>query len=343
MDQLTFRGCVDGRSSYFFHLENVVRGFKGLGHHTVVHPITLDTQKAGIPKALFEMLVHQDQPQKQEVVIHDPTFDAVGETDKEVCFVTMWESTRLPAPAVDNLNKAKVVVVPSKWQAEVFSAQGVTSPIRVVPMGVNPNRFPFEYREHHGPFTFGTVGRLAYGGCRKNLESVILAFQEAAVPDSRLLIKTYPGEALPDIDDPQVEVVQEFVSKKDLPKFYQGIDCFVSATRGEGWGLCQHEAMLSGKPVISTNFGGTTEFFDSSVGWPVEYCLQEAGKHYENCGLWADPDVEDLTEAMLTVGQRREGVYEKAKAARLRAEQFTWEASNEKLTKVLEEFDFINV
>lgn len=339
MEQLTFRGCVDGSTSYYFHLENVVRWFKENGHHTVVHPITLKTQ--GISKPLFEMLVHQDQPDKKEVIIHDPTFDAVGDTGKEVCFVTMWETTRIPDPAVENLNKAKVVVVPSKWQVEVFSAQGVTAPLRVVPMGVNPDRFAYDYRERSGPFTFGTAGNLAVGGCRKNIEAVIDAFELLGAPDTKLVIKTYPGDKIPEIENPSIEVTQEFVSKKQIPEFYQGIDCFVSATRGEGWGLMQHEAMLSGKPVISTNFGGISEFFDASVGYPVDYDLVSAGKHYENCGLWADPSIECLRTSMERA-QSWEGTYEKARAARERALDFTWEASNKKLLEVLEEFDFID-
>ncbi len=36
-------------------------------------------------------------------------------------------------------------------------------------------------------------------------------------------------------------------------------DCFVSAHRGEGWGVPQMEAMLMGKPIISTSCGGIHE------------------------------------------------------------------------------------
>lgn len=341
MQQLVFRGNVDGRSSYNFHLENVVRGFVDLGVFVSIHPVQLDTSH-GVPSEIFKRLVHQDQPARKEVVIHDPTFDAAGETGKEVCYVTMWETTRLPEPAVENLNRAKVVVVPSKWQAEVFSAQGVSTPLRVVPMGAEPIRFPYEYREHSGPYTFGTVGRLAFGGCRKNIEGVIAAFKKIASADVRLAIKTYPGEEVPEIDDSRISVSQEFVSRKDVPKFYQQIDCFVSATRGEGWGLCQHEAMLSGKPVISPAFGGISEFFDPSVGFAVPYTLQEAGKHYANCGLWASPDVDHLSAAMESLSAKPDIGAGICRAARERMLEFSWEASNRKLKNVLEEFGFLD-
>jgi len=333
---LTFRARLDGKSSYFFHAVNILRWFDR-EHFCQVLPVVIEP--GAIPKPLAEMIVHRDQPTNKEVVIHDPTFDPVGESDKKVCFVTMWETTRLPEPAVKNLNKAEVVVVPSKWQAEVFSAQGVTAPIRVVPMGVDPKRFPFQYREHRGPFVFGSAGNLAVGGCRKNMPGVIQAFQKADIPNSKLVIKTYPDDVLPEIEDSRIEFQQVFLSSAEISSFYGRIDCFVSATRGEGWGLMQHEAMLSGVPVVSPAFGGISEFFDASVGYPVDYRTVESGKHYENCGHWAEPSTESLIKGMkAAVGFE---MHAQVRAARERVEGLTWGHSNTLLLEVLREFAYV--
>tara|TARA_R110000765_G_scaffold279782_1_gene377306 strand:- start:393 stop:1274 length:882 start_codon:yes stop_codon:yes gene_type:complete len=293
---------------------------------------------------MVSLLVNQEQPGGTEVVIHDPTFDAVADSTLDVCYVTMWESTALPAGAVDNLNKAKVVVVPSEWQAGLFAAQGVVAPIEVVPMGVDPARFPFEYHERPAKaFTFGVAGNFAVGGCRKNVGTVIDAFealQKNTDREIRLVIKVYPDDKLPEIQNTSIEVVQKFVSKQEIANFYRQIDCFVSATRGEGWGLMQHEAMLSGVPVIAPTFGGLGSFLDSSTGYPVAYGLVRAAERYADCGMWADPNPFDLLSQMQQVLHGKD-TYSRVRAARARAEQLSWDNSNCLLEDVLTQYDFI--
>jgi glycosyltransferase involved in cell wall biosynthesis len=55
----------------------------------------------------------------------------------------------------------------------------------------------------------------------------------------------------------------------------QASDAFVIATRGEGWGMPITEAMAMGKPVAVTNWSGVTAFVDESVGYMVDYTLQD--------------------------------------------------------------------
>ena len=45
----------------------------------------------------------------------------------------------------------------------------------------------------------------------------------------------------------------EFMSKKELSKYYSAADLFVLPTRGDVWGLVINEAMAHGLPIITTN------------------------------------------------------------------------------------------
>ena len=58
------------------------------------------------------------------------------------------------------------------------------------------------------------------------------------------------------------------MSEKILPEDYiysllNSSDCYVAPHHGEGWGMPIHDAMYAGKHIITTKFGGVTEFLDN--------------------------------------------------------------------------------
>lgn len=53
-------------------------------------------------------------------------------------------------------------------------------------------------------------------------------------------------------------------------RYYASVDAFVLPSRGEGWGRPHVEAMSMGLPIIATNWSGTTEYLDESVGYPIK-------------------------------------------------------------------------
>jgi glycosyltransferase involved in cell wall biosynthesis len=61
-----------------------------------------------------------------------------------------------------------------------------------------------------------------------------------------------------------VTLVDDFTSKPELIGLYKSCDAFVSAHRGEGFGMKILDAMGCGLPVV-TLFGGSTEFCSSDT------------------------------------------------------------------------------
>lgn len=51
----------------------------------------------------------------------------------------------------------------------------------------------------------------------------------------------------------------------DMPLVYSAMDVFLVTTQGEGWGLCEHEAMACGVPVIAPDWSG----LGLDGGWPT--------------------------------------------------------------------------
>jgi rhamnosyl/mannosyltransferase len=106
------------------------------------------------------------------------------------------------------------------------------------------------------------VGKLRY---YKGLQYLIEAMEE--LPARLLVVGSGPMEGewkrLTESLDLQDKVVfLGEVEDAGLPALYRGCDVFVlpASERSEAFGLVQVEAMMSGKPVVSTELGTGTSF-----------------------------------------------------------------------------------
>lgn len=111
------------------------------------------------------------------------------------------------------------------------------------------------------------------------------------------------------------------LSESDYRQLHWDADCYVTASRGEGFGLGAFEARICGKPVIAPIYGGFTDFLD---GWaaPVHYQTtpvlypESLGSHIEVKGvkvraitrnahegargdqMWIEPDLVEMADLM---------------------------------------------
>ena len=79
-----------------------------------------------------------------------------------------------------------------------------------------------------------------------------------------------------------------------LAGLYRSADCFVLASRGEGFGLPYLEAMACGLPVIGTDWSGQRELLGE--GWSYPLRVKRLIDAHDKCPYyegfrWADPDV----------------------------------------------------
>jgi glycosyltransferase involved in cell wall biosynthesis len=339
MKRACLRGVVDGFSSYSLHLFRVAEGLAKLGRYTTIYPVSAEFGRGPIPKLIRDSLVNQPQLEDWQMIIHCPSFSPRG--DKRTVYNTMWETSRLNKDGVINLNNSDLVVVPSAFNQICFNAQGVKRPMVKVPMGIDTEMYRYTPPVKKDVYIFGTAGRTFAGGCRKGLPEVVDAWKKAfpkSRKDVRLLVKCHPDDPDIDIDDPRIKFKKEFWTRKQLADWYANIDCFVSASKGEGWGLHQHEAMATGRSVIAVNYGGITEFFDEGVGYPVDYDLQESDGHYDNRGLWAIARQASLVDRMREVYSNRRS--DRELKASERGMKLNWDHSNQILDKVLQKAGF---
>ena len=226
-------------------------------------------------------------------------------------------------------------LVDEVWMVSEFCARAIAPhspvPVKVIPVPVlDPGEKPRPPRAPGDPVRFLFAFDFNSTGQRKNPWGVVEAFRRAFGDrtDVRLTIKATNGHLHPEAEerlrhvigaDERIELLDRYLSVAELDALYADSDAYVSLHRSEGFGLTVAEAMVRGMPVIATDYGGTTEFFDPAVGWAIPYERAEVGPGwapYQEDGVWADPDLDAAANAMRAVADDPAEARRRGKAAR---------------------------
>lgn len=233
-----------------------------------------------------------------------------------------WETDGLSREWVWNCNLMDEIWTGGEVHKENFQKAGVKVPIHVFPQAIDTdvNVKPFHIKGRQG-FLFYSVFEWIE---RKNPRALLQAYYDEfqGVEDVTLLLKVYKvssagnasSEIRKDIAEwkatsghrsfPNMLLCHELLSSNDMMRLHEAGDCFVSAHRGEGWGVPQAEAAVVGKPIISTNLGGIHEWFTDGkdallTNWkPVNVFNMEFAPWYETDQMWAEVDQGDLRGKM---------------------------------------------
>lgn len=256
---------------------------------------------------------------------------------------TMWEASKIDEKTVAAINaNAVAVIVPNQWNQKCFKECGVTVPIVIVPLGVDPTVYRFIAPQPTKTFHFGTAGRLAHAGVRKGVEETISCFREAfpSKPNVRLHVKIFDDCKLPDFsDDSRIIYVRRFLPQDEMVRWYANLDCFVSMTKGEGWGLHIHQAMAIGRPVIVPCQGGQAEFVIPDTTYCCRYKMEKPDwSVYKDAGEWCVPDTSHCVELMRHVVENRKEARQMGQMASESVAKFTWNNTVNKLVETLRQF-----
>lgn len=259
--------------------------------------------------------------------------------------LTMWESSRIEKPVIDAINaRAKVLIVPTTWNATVFSACGVNVPIRVVPLGT-AECYSYKPFPKADVFRFGAAGKLHFtAGFRKGIPETIECFTKAfpTETDVELNVKVFDTCKLDEPQDPRVKIIRRFIPTPEMVKWYEDLNCFVSLTKGEGWGLHLHQSMATGRPVIAPVVTGQADFINPLNSFACSFRLEHPDHGlYKDRGVWCEPDKEDAIRLMRFAYNNRDITEERGKVACESVKHLTWKNTTRCLVRVLEEFNFL--
>jgi glycosyltransferase involved in cell wall biosynthesis len=272
-----------------------------------------------------------------------------------------WESRKLPPSYVDAARKLDAIWAPSSYCAEAFQAAGAHRvdiiPCVVEACGQNVSeeervalrrKLGLASDERVILYSFDASSYLI----RKNPAALALAFDATGLwrDGWRLVLKTKHLEHSPDSEAQELAVlagkiagvllVNRPMGAAELRALNSIVDIYASSHCSEGFGLTIAEALAAGKTVVATDFGGSRDFLDETVGFPVEAHPVELDRDYgayKRGVVWASVDegrlAERLREAATLSPEARAALGERA-STRM-AESFSAKAIGARIERVV--------
>ena len=223
-----------------------------------------------------------------------------------------WELSRFPDKYAAAMDLFDELWVASTFCQESIARAGRVPVLKVPPAFAPQPGLPAARRDlglDPGEIVFLLVFDAASGVRRKNPAGVLRAFRNAFQGHGgvRLVLKT---TGLSERDRRGLErlargmpvrIWNGYVSRAEILGLIGAADVYVSLHRSEGLGLTVLEALLAGKPVVVTDYGGVRDFLDVPGVHRVpcrEVPLKRDFGPYPRGSVWAEPDLEEAARAM---------------------------------------------
>ena len=251
-----------------------------------------------------------------------------------------WEESIFPHSWVENFNKyLSGLTVMSSEVKKILIDNGVYLPISVSGVGVDhidEIEASSDCILDNKKFTF-----LHISSCfpRKGIECLLTSyFQSFKANDEVILIlKTFenPHNNISDIlenlkkvysNSPEVLIIEEDLSPSEIKSLYLSSNALVAPSHGEGFNLTAAEAMRLGIPVITTAWGGQTDFCNSKSSFLIDYAFEYSNSHLGLfSSVWARPSVDHLAKLMKEVYLLPNDIrLAKVNAAKESISRYTW-------------------
>jgi glycosyltransferase involved in cell wall biosynthesis len=210
--------------------------------------------------------------------------------------ITMHELDHLPPEKLDwvaVLNRLDLVVTPTAWNREVWERAGVSTPIEVIPLGVDPELY---FPATGLRCTFLCVHENLGGETsRENWLQTLRAYLQTFTreDDVRLVIKTWKWKperfraarqalleelGVKEADAAGVEVLDGVLPPEQMRALYQGAWLFVKNANREGWSMPCTEAIACGTPVAATAIEPLLSHLPDGTRWFEPGDVQELGR-----------------------------------------------------------------
>jgi hypothetical protein len=245
-----------------------------------------------------------------------------------------WETDMLPSPWVKHLKELDELWVPCKLVEGACRKAGFKNKIRVVPTPHDewssdiklsfPSSFSNEYFISDNVLKFYSIFQWHY---RKGPDILLKSYwKEFKRNDSVLLVLKVSPLNVGNYDANKINkdiasiksslnlpyyapiyIINDIISEKYIKALHNNLDCYVATHRGEGWGIPIQDAIYAGNPVITTRFGGVTEWLSvKNAGIikhrPTHVSRMEWSPHIYNAKQkWASPSIDSSSKLMRDV------------------------------------------
>ena len=374
MAGVKYIGPLFDGSGYSEAARNYVLSIHKQGYPITVSPITFEQTRPdlGADGQVLHSLVNKKIDYDKVIVHSTPNLwhhFTRYDVNKYIIGYTVWETSKLHPVWVNACSRANEVWVPCDWNIEVFRDSGVNRPLFKVPHaievvdqnslpnlsweGISDNDFVFysifQWQERKNPYALLAAYNVAFSG----VDDVVLVLKtyrrdHASTEEKehirQSIIKYRNDFALPHF--PKIVLVVANMSRQEILGLHKRGDAFVLLQRAEGWGLPHFEAAMCGKPVITTDYGGQTEFLKPEHSYLVDSHLTPVvgmtsfSDTYLSTQYWAEPNVKTAIDSMRHVYENRgEARVRGEKARQYISDNFTWDVVGDIIVKRLQQLD----
>jgi glycosyltransferase involved in cell wall biosynthesis len=354
-------GDIFGSSGYASHTRQLANALSNLTEVRLSTNLVPGWNMEVTDKEL-DMIKKQPKSDEINLIITHPLYWKINLGKRNWAYL-VWEGDKIPECFIEEcFNKdIEYILVPSQhtkdailntWR-EISYPIGPNQPtyleekIKIIPHGVDLNLFYPKEKPIKCVFVAnkGLRGPEDRGGIQYLLKAYLEEFTDE---DVELIVKINPAYGLIDINQlidqmgvkmkkfPKITINNQMMKYSDLVKLYNMGTVFVSPTRSDAFNIPCLEAMACGLPVITTNFGGQTDFVNEGNGWLIGGELTEVkwDLMYESIS-WLTPSIKELKERLRYCYEHPEEIIIKGKKALEISKEWTWDLSAKKIISLL--------
>src|SRR3990167_3394647 len=373
------------------------KGLQRLGHSIMLGDTNYDSTFG----SEFNNMYQPIDMKTDEYVYYKPTraeyWNYFASKYKNFVGQSVMEGDRVPTSWVNGINSngVRALITPSEYCKRMFINSGVTKPIFVVNHGIDSNIYypanldkqalrTEKFSRFKDKFVFfgsGAVFGLTEKD-RKGIDILIKAFKEEFSTNKKvfLLLKlntqyaeNYHAAANRKFDlyewlykmglrpDDNIVVINRDLTMEDMRELYSMVDCCVSTSRAEGFGLMPFESLACATPIVVPHAGGFLEYATNNPSAltvkATEDELAEIRSPYLNMGefekarklnphvkiedyvcKWFRIDMNDLKKQMRNAYENIDTLQKAASANREQfVTKFSWDNTAKKLEAIFQD------
>ena len=240
-----------------------------------------------------------------------------------------WEESRFPKEYANLFNlRLTTILTMSNYVSNVMKTSGIYIP--TFSTGIVADHLsklastPFLFSL---PETFKLL-HISSGFARKGLDILLESFDELIQSTNlniSLIIKTFANPHNTILEDLQrldfkvdvhleenitlyvkngynILLINKDIDPSYIKYLYENSDLLVAPSLGEGFGLPMAEAMLHDLPVLTTAYGGQSDFCNEETSWQIDFDFDFAKTHFNLANsIWQVPKKEHLKEQIQNI------------------------------------------
>ena len=273
---------------------------------------------------------------KSPLVLHHLNADRINRnldpTAYNIGFL-LWELNSVPKEHLAALKSLDEIWVPSKFVARAYH-KAINRPILNMKKGL---QIPINISPNPNPNHFTCLNAFDFHSSveRKNplaaAQAFQIAFPKRVYPECRLILKSTPsikkhwGDPNNQMSklrkiafwDKRITLIENVYDTVTFHQLIADADVILSTHRAEGFGYIPSYGLAHGRPVITTDYGGSQDLCTNATSYPVEPNLVAVPKGHSildaSDALWADVSPDAIAKELRQIYYNREIAHIKAK------------------------------